>query len=129
MKGLPERLVEIRTKHGYSRKELADTLNIPYRTLTNYENGEREPGHSFVITIAQFFNVSTDYILGVEPKIKKAPVTEEPVTGDHISLEESTNLLAALGFIAEGQDLSDDDLAFLGHIIGLLDAWFGGKGK
>lgn len=44
--------------------------------------------------------------------------------GDRITMEESNRLLVALGLIKEGQDLSDDDLAFLEHIIGLLDTWF-----
>ena len=58
--GLPERLVKIRKEKGYTRKELSDLLGIPYRTLTNYENGEREPGHSFIVRIAKEFNVTTD---------------------------------------------------------------------
>ena len=60
---------------------------------------------------------------------KSSPSTAEAAPGDeYISLEESNRLLVALGLIKEGQDLSDDDLAFLEHIIGLLEAWFS-KGK
>ncbi len=62
--GVPERLVEIREKHGYTRKRLADELGRPYRTITNYETGEREPGHSYIVEIAKKFGVTTDYILG-----------------------------------------------------------------
>jgi hypothetical protein len=29
-----------------------------------------------------------------------------------------------MGYIREGEQLSDDDLAFLTHVMGLLDAWF-----
>lgn len=60
---------------------------------------------------------------------KKSPSTDESAPGNQISLEESNQLLVALGLIQEGEDLSDDDLAFLSHIIGLLDAWFKSKGK
>ncbi len=61
-----------------------------------------------------------------EKSIKKSPDTDESAPGDEkITLEESNRLLEALGFIEAGQDLSDDDLAFLGHIIALLDTWFG----
>ena len=62
---LPKRLVQVRKDKGYTRKELSSLLGIPYRTLTNYENGEREPGHSFIIRMAKEFNVSTDYLLGI----------------------------------------------------------------
>ena len=37
---IPERLIEIRRKNGYNRKQLAEELGRPYRTITNYENGE-----------------------------------------------------------------------------------------
>lgn len=72
-----ERLVKIREEYGYTRKRLADELNRPYRTITNYENGEREPGHDYIIEIAKKFGVSTDYILGLSStpdlQTKKSP--------------------------------------------------------
>lgn len=56
---------------------------------------------------------------------KKSPSAAEAAPGeDRITMEESNRLLVSLGLIKEGQDLSDDDLAFLEHIIGLLDTWF-----
>lgn len=75
---IPERLVEIRERNGYTRKRLAEELGRPYRTITNYENGEREPGHDYIIEIATKFGVSSDYILGLTdtsalPNNKKAP--------------------------------------------------------
>lgn len=60
-----------------------------------------------------------------ESSSKKSPSVAEAAPGeDRITMEESNRLLVSLGLIEEGQDLSDDDLAFLEHIIGLLDAWF-----
>lgn len=61
----------------------------------------------------------------LEREIEKSPsATNGALGGKHISLEKSNDLLVALGLIKEGQQLSDDDLAFLTHIVGLLDAWF-----
>lgn len=61
----------------------------------------------------------------VESEKKISPSATEAAPGeDRITMEESNRLLVSLGLIEEGQDLSDDDLAFLEHIIGLLDAWF-----
>lgn len=62
---ISERLIEIRKNNGYTRTRLADELGKPYRTITNYETGEREPGHDYIIQIAKMFNVTTDYILGL----------------------------------------------------------------
>lgn len=129
---IPERLVEIREKNGYTRKRLAEELGRPYRTVTNYETGEREPGHEYIIEIAKKFGVTTDYILGTSDtpqpvEIKKYPPSAGKAAPEDkvISLEESNRLLASLGFIKEGEQLSDNDLAFLSHVIGLLDSWFG----
>ena len=76
--GIPERLVEIRERNGYTRKRLAEELNRPYPTITKYETGEREPGHAYIIEIAKKFNVTTDYILGIE----KSPAPEKTGAGD-----------------------------------------------
>lgn len=119
-----KRLIEARESIGCNRKEFAEKVNIPYRTITNYENGAREAGSDYLTTVATMCDVTTDWLLGVSD-IKKSPSTTEAVPEDGaISLEESDRLLVALGLIQEGQQLSDDDLAFLAHIIGLLEAWF-----
>ena len=76
--GIPERLVEIREANGYTRKKLAEELGRPYATVTKYETGEREPGHTYIIEIAKKFGVTTDYILGIE----KSPAPAEADTGD-----------------------------------------------
>mgnify|MGYP002225588370 CR=1 FL=1 len=38
---------------------------IPSTTLRNYETDVREPGHTFLKQISEFFNVSVDYLLGL----------------------------------------------------------------
>ena len=59
-----ERLTQLRKEHGYStRNEFADKLGIPSTTLRNYETDAREPGHTFLKQISEFFNVSVDYLL------------------------------------------------------------------
>lgn len=69
---LAERLVNIREENGYTRKRLSDELGKPYATITKYENGQREPGHDYLLLIAEKFGVTVDYILGLETK-KAAP--------------------------------------------------------
>ena len=125
--GLPERLVEIREKNGYTRKRLCEELGRPYATVTKYETGEREPGHGYIIDIAKKFGVTTDYILGIDTK--KSP---EPVVIDSEEVQECekwlTDLLVSKGYIKPGEDISDRDADFLIHWIGLLDAWIAGNG-
>ena len=59
-----ERLTSLRKEYGYkSRNDFAIKLGIPSTTLRNYETNAREPGHTFLKQISEFFNVSVDYLL------------------------------------------------------------------
>lgn len=59
-----ERLTQLRKENGYAtRNEFAYKLGIPSTTLRNYETNAREPGHTFLKQISEFFNVSVDYLL------------------------------------------------------------------
>lgn len=59
-----ERLTQLRKDNGFTtRNEFADKLGIPSTTLRNYETDAREPGHTFLKQVSEFFNVSVDYLL------------------------------------------------------------------
>lgn len=58
------RLKNLREERGLSQVELAKILNIANSTLSLYESGSREPNFEILKKIANYFNVSTDYILG-----------------------------------------------------------------
>ncbi len=60
-----DRLTKLREEIGLNKKEVAKALNMPYTTYLNYENNEREPNSETLIQIANFFNVSIDFLLGV----------------------------------------------------------------
>ena len=57
------RLREIRKARGISQLKLALDLNTNQNTISRYETGEREPGIVELIKIADYFNVSLDYLL------------------------------------------------------------------
>lgn len=57
------RLKEIRKSKGISQLKMALDLNTNQNTISRYETGEREPGISELIKIADYFNVSIDYLL------------------------------------------------------------------
>ena len=57
------RLKELRKKRGISQVRLAMDLNTNQNTISRYETGEREPGITELIRIADYFNVSLDYLL------------------------------------------------------------------
>ena len=61
---LPERLVEIRKSRNLTQKQLAAGVNISEVGLQNYENGRRKPAYDVLIALADFLNVSLDYLVG-----------------------------------------------------------------
>ncbi|PTM59584.1 helix-turn-helix domain-containing protein [Desmospora activa] len=64
MNTFSERLKSLRNKSGLSQSELATRLSIAKSTLAMYETGKREPGFETAQRIADFFNVTLDYLTG-----------------------------------------------------------------
>ncbi len=58
------RLKELRQHNKVSQQELADLLGISTRAWRFYESGDREPNIHGLITLADYFNVSLDYLVG-----------------------------------------------------------------
>lgn len=59
-----ERLIYLRERAGLTKKELADEIGIDKSTMTHYEKGDIKPSAKTIEKIADYFNVSTDYLLG-----------------------------------------------------------------
>lgn len=57
-------LSELRKEKGLSQKEAAAKLGISQALLSHYEKGIRECGHSFLLKVADFYDVTCDYLLG-----------------------------------------------------------------
>lgn len=66
MKGFGERLLELRRAVGLTQKQVADELGIHSVTYLHYEKDQREPPLDTVVRIAAFYDVTTDYLLGVK---------------------------------------------------------------
>jgi len=66
MNKLAERLTELRTQSGLSQREFSKRVSIAQPTVANWEVGRREPSIDTLIKIAQFFDVSLDYLVGRE---------------------------------------------------------------
>ena len=64
MFSFPDRLKELRTTKGVTQKAMATYLDMAERSYRRYETGDLEPNHKTTIKLADYFNVSTDYLLG-----------------------------------------------------------------
>ena len=60
-----ERLIELRKDKGLTQKELSEKLYVNYRTYSGYERNEIEASDNFKVKLAQFYNISVDYLLGI----------------------------------------------------------------
>ncbi|AEE96927.1 helix-turn-helix domain-containing protein [Mahella australiensis] len=61
---LYERLVELRKERKMTQEELANVLGISRSALSLYETDKRQPDFQTICRLADFFNVSVDYLLG-----------------------------------------------------------------
>jgi transcriptional regulator with XRE-family HTH domain len=57
-------LADLREERGIPQKELASQLNISISTVSNYENGVHCPDFKMLCRLADYFDVTTDYLLG-----------------------------------------------------------------
>lgn len=60
-----ERLAELRNSRDLSQEELGALLHLTQDTISNYERGKTKPDDETKKKIAEFFNVSLDYLLGL----------------------------------------------------------------
>ena len=58
------RITALRKERGLSQKEVAMSLGVSQALLSHYEKGVRECGLEFVVRCADYFGVTTDYLLG-----------------------------------------------------------------
>lgn len=79
-------LKKIRKERGLTVKEVVEGAGIPMRTYQNYEYMEREIGAGTLQKLADFYGVTTDYLLGREP----AP---DPFADLNLNKESETNVI------------------------------------
>ena len=63
---LGQRINELRTSFGWSQVELAKRLQVAKQTVSNRENENIQPSIDMLVRLARQFNVSTDYLLGLD---------------------------------------------------------------
>ena len=66
-----KKLKQLRKAHKLTAKQLAEIINVSESTISLYENGKREPDFKTLLNIANYFNVSVDYLLGKAEEIEK----------------------------------------------------------
>lgn len=60
------RIKELREDKDLRQLDVAKATGIDQRTLSNYETGKTNPDSFAIIKLAEFFDVTTDYLLGID---------------------------------------------------------------
>ena len=59
-----EQMLALREQNGLTQEQAAKEIGIAYRSYRRYEAGEREPGVTALIRIADYYGVTIDYLVG-----------------------------------------------------------------
>lgn len=78
------KLSELRIAKGVTQDEVAGALSVSNKTVSKWENGASSPDLSMIVSLARYYNVSTDVLLGLEDEQKgKKQVIADAFTGLH----------------------------------------------
>ena len=69
---IAENLRSLRARANISQAELAAKLGISQQTYSKYENRSSNPDSEMIVKLSAFYGVSSDSILGIEPKTNEA---------------------------------------------------------
>ena len=107
------RLKELRQNLHCTQEKIANDLNIARTTYRNYENGDREPSLDFLIKIADYFDISLDYLLGRQNNNLLFIDSLSPAKKELISMIKDLNedeTFVAIGMIAKLANQSIDEV-------------------
>lgn len=88
-----EKVKELRRKKGWTQAQIANEIGVTKSVISFYENKDRSPSPEVLIKFAELFQVSTDYLLGVE-KMQDNTIDVTGLSKDEIeSLQNIVNAL------------------------------------
>ena len=75
---LAKKMIELRKQNGLSQQDLADRLGVSRQAISRWETGAVQPLADSVKSLAQVFQVSTDYLLNDDLDTHTPPPTAQP---------------------------------------------------
>ncbi|MCM1365040.1 MAG: helix-turn-helix domain-containing protein [Faecalibacterium sp.] len=85
IKGLPEKLRNLRARYRYSQKQVAEKLGVSPSIVSGYETGERTPSTEILLALSYIYNCSTDYLLGKMINSPQTPIDVTELTSNQIN--------------------------------------------
>lgn len=118
MENLGDRIKQLRFQKNLTVEQLAKQIGVAKSAISFWENNINEPKANYISKLATVFNVSTDYLLGLEDDFgnKKTP--------SNIEIPESENIItiSARGSGKKTVKLSDEQIASLKSIVEAFEA-------
>ena len=115
-----EKIRYLRLKNNLTSKELSKALNISESSMSLYESGKRKPSIDFIIKAANYFNVTTDFLLGGSDNPLINP--EKNLRADFSEILE--NLVSLLNnqnyVIFDGKDIDDKTIIIFKNNLNLV---------
>lgn len=130
-------ILELKNEHGLTDLALAKNLNLNLGVVDNWKRGKSKSYLKIIPQIAKYFDVSTDYLLGVEPKIsltntkkddfigietkerleKNETSTEKEMLTEDKAISMIEQTLINAGIVKNGESLNDVQLLILEEFI------------
>lgn len=98
---ISERIKELRDQNGYTQSELAKKLHLSRSAVNAWEMGTSVPSTQFLVELANIFNVSTDYILGITKM--------ESIDISNLRIEEKEMIYSLLNYFKRYRYPYEDD--------------------
>lgn len=100
-----DKIAYLREKRGLTQEDLSNRLGISRASLSHYETNRRQPDYETLRNIANFFDISTDYLLGRtnDPHMEMDQDVQEFV--DSLELADET-ILEKFALTVDGRKLS-----------------------
>jgi len=91
---LNENIKKLRTVRGLNQVAFAKAMGVSKQCVSNWENDNVMPSIEMLVKIADFFNVTTDYVLGRNEKtyIDVSGLTDEQISHISLIVSDMTNL-------------------------------------
>lgn len=89
------KLFQLRNERGIYQKEIAEFLSVSVGTISNYENGVHSPDLETLCRLAEYFHVTTDYMLELTENAASMEKLNTPMAEEH-TIGSTLNILQKL---------------------------------
>lgn len=99
----------LRKQHSLSQKEIGNIFHASQNTVSQWENGTRKPSYDIIQEIADYFDVSVDYLLGRQEQLPELNSKDKREIQEILDDTEQ-QLLSQDGLMFDGSPATDEDV-------------------